>query len=85
MHFAEQLNNKFLRNLIQNEIIRMASLNYLLGEILLKKRPRGSWVKELETHMLLQTFSKAELKSMTKEQKRSALVQLLFPPERAVL
>jgi hypothetical protein len=84
-YYADNLNNKYIRKVprrfIQGEVKRMAVVNHLVAEVLLKRRPRKSWVKELETHILGQIFSEKELNSMSKEQKRSALARLLFPKE----
>lgn len=87
-YYANDLNDKNLsqssREFIQSEIKRMAALNFILAEVLLKSNPkkrRKSWAIELETHILRQVFSKKELNLMNREQKRSELVRLLFPQE----
>lgn len=87
-YYANDLNDKNLcqssREFIQSEIKRMAALNFMLAEVLLKSTPkkrRKSWAVELETHILRQKFSKKELNLMTREQKRSELARLLFPEE----
>ncbi|MBP9680659.1 MAG: hypothetical protein KBD76_04585 [Bacteriovorax sp.] len=84
-YYANNLNSKYLRKssrkFIQGEIKRIADLNFMLAEILQTEKPRESWAIELETHILRQMFSENELNLMDGEQKRSALVRLLFPKE----
>lgn len=78
---SERYIRKGARKFIQGEIKRMAVLNHLVADILTSEKPRQPWAEELQSYILHQMFSKAELDLMNGEQKRTALVRLLFPKE----
>ena len=64
---------------LNSEIKRMALLNEIVAEILLKKRPRKSWVKDFEEKLLRQFFTSKKLKAMSSDEKKDFLVSLMFP------
>jgi hypothetical protein len=66
---------------IASEMRRMAALNTLLGNILLKERIKESWIKDLEEILLKKNYSAKELKAKTPKEKKSMLVSLLYPSD----